>query len=623
MAAPGIFANRYEVVREIASGGMATVYLARDSKLNRLVALKVLSDALSADPAFVERFRLEAQAAANLNNPNIVAIYDWGQEHGTYFIVMEYVDGETLRHRLDTQKTIPPTQAADIAAEVAAGLAYADKHGVVHRDVKPGNVLITPGGQVKVTDFGIARAHGASDGLTKTGAVMGTATYFSPEQAQGLPVDGRSDVYSLGVVLYEMLTGTTPFKGDGPVAVAYKHVREPAEMPTQVNPTIPPQLESIVMTCLAKKPEDRYQSADDVRADLLRFRRGQSLTGPMTAQVATVADPTIAMAPATAGGLAGTDTIPEKKRNPWLWLVAGLLAALLIGGLILLLTQIGGGGSGSIDPKNVVGMQVADATRTLEGQGLKVKVTNRPNADHPAGVVVSQDPSHGTKVDKGSTVDLVVSSGVGNVTIPDVSGDDFATAQDTLVGDGFKVTQQTESSATVPKGVVTRTTPPAGTKVAKGSAVTVFVSGGPAQVTIPDVTRVDAVQATQILVQKGFQVTKTTQNSSTVPAGLVISTNPPAGTSAAPGSTVQLIVSDGPAQLQVPNVIGMTQSAATSALTNLGLNVTVVQVPSQPQNNGLVISQSPTGGTSVNKGATVQITVGTGQSPTSTTSSTT
>ncbi|HEY7439769.1 MAG TPA: Stk1 family PASTA domain-containing Ser/Thr kinase [Acidimicrobiia bacterium] len=622
MASPGIFANRYEVVREIASGGMATVYLARDSKLNRLVALKVLSDALSADPAFVERFRLEAQAAANLNNPNIVAIYDWGQEHGTYFIVMEYVDGETLRHRLDTQRTIPPTQAADIAAEVAAGLAYADKHGVVHRDVKPGNVLITPGGQVKVTDFGIARAHGASDGLTKTGAVMGTATYFSPEQAQGLPVDGRSDVYSLGVVLYEMLTGTTPFKGDGPVAVAYKHVREPAEMPTQVNPAIPPQLERIVMTCLAKKPEERYQSADEVRADLLRFRRGQSLAGPMTAQVASVADPTIAMAPAAAGGLAADDEIPQKKRNPWLWLVAGLLAALLIGGLILLLTQLGGGGGGSIDPKNVVGMQVADATRTLEGQGLKVKVTNKPNADKPAGVVVSQDPSHGTKVDKGSTVDLVVSAGVGNVTIPDVSGDDFATAQDTLVGAGFKVTQQTETSATVPKGVVTRTAPPAGSKVGKGSAVTVFVSGGPAQVTIPDVTRVDAVQATQILVQKGFQVTKTTQNSSTVPAGLVISTNPPAGTSAAPGSTVQLIVSDGPAQLQVPNVVGMTQTAATNALTNLGLNVTVVQVPSQPQNNGLVISQSPTGGTSVNRGATVQITVGTGQSSTTTSSTT-
>src|SRR3954471_738918 len=246
-----IFSSRYEVVREIARGGMASVYLARDTKLDRAVAVKVLSEELSQDPAFVERFRLEAQAAANLNHPNIVSVYDWGQEQNTSFIVMEYVDGRTLRDLMRADRLVDPAQAADIGAEIAAALASANRNGVVHRDVKPGNVLITAAGQVRVTDFGIARADGASGGLTRTGAVMGTATYFSPEQAQGLPVDGRSDVYALGVVLYEMVCGVPPFTADSPVSVAYKHVREEPVLPTERNPDVPPDLEHIIVTALA------------------------------------------------------------------------------------------------------------------------------------------------------------------------------------------------------------------------------------------------------------------------------------------------------------------------------------------------------------------------------------
>ena len=230
---PTIFADRYEIVSEIAHGGMADVYLARDSKLDRPVALKVLSPELSRDPSFVERFRREAQSAAGLNHPNIVGIFDWGQEHGTSFIVMEYIDGQTLRDMIHREGPIAPGQIADIGSDIAAALSFAHSNGVVHRDVKPGNVLITTAGQVKVTDFGIARASGDNDGLTRTGAVMGTATYFSPEQAQGIGVDGRSDVYSLGVVLYEMATGDPPFTGDSPVSVAYKHVREPAVPPSR------------------------------------------------------------------------------------------------------------------------------------------------------------------------------------------------------------------------------------------------------------------------------------------------------------------------------------------------------------------------------------------------------
>src|SRR5882757_8646561 len=280
-----VFSSRYEIQREVAQGGMAEVYLARDQLLNRLVALKALFPEYAREPSFVERFRREAQAAANLNHPNIVAIYDWGQESGTYFIVMEYVEGRSLRDLIRSEGRLEAGQAADITAEIASALAFAHRSGVVHRDVKPGNVLLTRSGTVKVTDFGIARA-GASDGLTQTGSVMGTATYFSPEQAQGLPVDGRSDVYALGVVLYEMVTGVAPFTAESPVSVAYKHVRETAVLPTERNPDVPPDLEHIIVTALAKAPENRYQTADDMRADILRFRRGRPVVGAPGAVVA-------------------------------------------------------------------------------------------------------------------------------------------------------------------------------------------------------------------------------------------------------------------------------------------------------------------------------------------------
>src|SRR3954467_11260273 len=273
-----VFSDRYEIRRELAQGGMAEVYLAHDQLLDRPVALKALFPEYAREPSFVERFRREAQAAANLNHPNIVSIYDWGQESGTYFIVMEYVEGRSLRELIHSEGSLEPGQAADIAAEIASALAFAHRSGVVHRDVKPGNVLLTQTGTVKVTDFGIARA-GTSDGLTQTGSVMGTATYFSPEQAQGLPVDGRSDVYALGVVLYEMVTGVAPFTADSPVSVAYKHVREEPVPPTRIKPGIPGALDRIVLTAMTKDVALRYPSAAEMRADLLRFERGRPLVG--------------------------------------------------------------------------------------------------------------------------------------------------------------------------------------------------------------------------------------------------------------------------------------------------------------------------------------------------------
>lgn len=629
---PTVFADRYEIVSEIARGGMADVYLARDSKLDRPVALKVLSPELSRDPAFVERFRREAQSAAGLNHPNIVGIFDWGQEHGTSFIVMEYIDGQTLRDLIQREGTVAPGQVADIGSDIAAALSFAHQNGVVHRDVKPGNVLITTAGQVKVTDFGIARAGGANDGLTRTGAVMGTATYFSPEQAQGLPVDGRSDVYSLGVVLYEMATGQPPFTGDSPVSTAYKHVREPVVPPSKIVPSIPPELERVIITCLMKEPVDRYQSADDLRTDLLRFRRGQAVVGmPITAAVTTVPDATVVAGaavsgpPTTVAPIPLTDTAPPPKKKSKGPLIAVIVLLIALIGVIgyLLATQLGDDSSGAtIQVANVVNQPVGPARILLEAQGLEVTVDRRPNDTVDKGFVVRQDPSAGTKVGEGENVVLTVSDGAGSVKVPDVTGKTFEEAQTALEAKGLSASRQDEASDSVTLGDVTRTNPPPGATEDRGSVVQVFVSAGPAPVNVPNVAGQDQVDAAQTLTDAGFKFAKASQPSGSVPAGTVISTSPASGTAAPRGSVVTMNVSTGPEQVSVPNVIGQAQSDATTALTNAGLDVRVVQVPSSSSNMGKVITQSPTAGTEINKGAQVTITVGTGPSGSTTTSTT-
>ena len=363
-----VLSDRYRIVKHLARGGMADVYEAEDTLLNRSVAVKVLHANFASDQAFVARFRREAQAAANLSHPNIVAIFDWGQDEGTYFMVMELIRGRTLREIMRTEGAIMPRRAAEIAAEAAAALSIAHQHGVYHRDIKPGNIMITEDGAVKVTDFGIARALDDSEELTRTGAVIGTATYFSPEQAQGLPADERSDVYALGIVLYEMLAGKPPFTGESPVAVAYQHVSEHAVSPDQVNPEAPRELSAIAEHAIRKSPSDRYATADEFRSDLQRYLGGAEpiAAAAVVAAAATAMIPPPPQAPigyATASNTQSFEAPAEERSQASYWIAVGALIVVLVVGLFLLLRLLSGGEpvAATVEVPNLVGVAAEEA----------------------------------------------------------------------------------------------------------------------------------------------------------------------------------------------------------------------------------------------------------------------
>lgn len=559
-AGPTVFNDRYELHRKLAQGGMANVYLARDLLLDRPVAVKVLFPEHARDDAFVERFRREATAAANLNHPNVVAIYDWGQQHGTYYIVMEYVEGRPLSDIIRTEGPLHPDRAAEITADVAAALAFAHRNGVVHRDVKPGNILITGTGQVKVADFGIAQASSNADAtqnLTQAGAVMGTATYFSPEQAQGLPVDPRSDLYSLGCVLYEMLTARPPFSGDSPVAIAYKHVQEQPYPPSTVNPTVPAALEAVDMKLLQKDPADRYASAEDLRADLRRFLEGQPVLALGAAgAAATVAgvgaglsalgDATVAVpAAGPPTGAAPYVDEPARKRTG---LYVGLLVVLLllVAGILFFVGRNLGSTATQVEVPSVTGQSAEDATNLLQTAGFKVNTSTRQNDTVKEGEVFDQDPKGGVKANEGAVVTIVVSAGAGKVDVPNVVGKTQAQATSLLTNAGFvpQVVQQPDD--TIKAGEVISQSPAAGGQADKGSTVIITVSSGVAQVSVPSVAGDDLAGASATLGGAGFKVTSIQQSSTTVASGTVIGTNPSAGTQMAKGSTVQVIVSSGP-----------------------------------------------------------------------------
>ncbi|HNH37612.1 MAG TPA: Stk1 family PASTA domain-containing Ser/Thr kinase [Microthrixaceae bacterium] len=627
---PRVLGDRYEIHQRLARGGMAQVYLARDRSLDRPVAVKELVPEFATDPSFVERFRREAQAAANLSHPNIVGVYDWGTQDGTYFIVMEYVDGPSLSQVIRRDGPLHPRRAAELAGEVAAALGFAHSRGVVHRDVKPGNVLLTATGQSKVTDFGIARALSSpDDDLTQAGSVMGTATYFSPEQAQGLPVDPRSDLYSLGVVLYEMVTGRPPFSGDTPLAIAYKHVQDQPAPPSTIVPEVPRGLEAIIMKLLQKRPDDRYPSAEALRADLNRYLDGdltaaeRALTGTAAGVAASgvaaagVAAAATTVQPAVDPGTVqpiedvdgGPDDAPKSRTGLFVGVIAVLLA-ILAGLLFWFASSLR---SDTVAVPALIGLPRAAAQKLLDDAGLEAKFTEEPNATVAAGLVISQDPAAKTDVDKGSTVEVVVSTGVERVEVPDVVGKPRAEAEAALTAAGLKVTVNEVESEEAATGTVIAQNPAARTEVDRDSMVTLDVAKSPGEETVPDVAGQNLQNAQAQLRAAGFKIAATKEAASaTVASGLVISTDPAGGTTAKKGAAVTITVSTGVEQVSVPNVVGQTETNATNTLQGRGFNVdtSTKTVPAGDSDIGRVISQDPTSGKQADKGSTVKIVVG-------------
>lgn len=593
-----IFGNRYKIIDKLGSGGMAEVYRAEDTILNRIVAIKVLHSQFATQRDFVERLRREAQSAANLNHPNIVSIHDWGSEENNYFIVMEYIEGKTLKEIIEAEAPLAPERAINIAIKVCSALEFAHKREIIHRDVKPQNIVITPEGEIKVTDFGIARA-GAATPMTQTGSIMGTAQYISPEQAQGRIVQRTSDIYSLGVVLYEMLTGRPPFSGENPVSIAFKQVHEQPIPPRKINPNIPESLERVILRALAKNPADRYQSALQMQADLNLCSRGGEVS------------------PLPPGLFASEETVvlvPKRKKRKRIkipmtpWVILALLVPLVAA--LAYAFASGLNFSGSAVTPNLEGKSLPDARQILRGVGIRLEIGERAfSSAVKSGLIMEQEPAPGLKTRKGSSVRVTVSKGPELIAVPDVVNETSEEASFILGQASLEIGEiQREFSDTVPQGTVISQSPRAGKKVSKNTEVNLVVSKGEEIISVPDLLGKLLNEATVELEQLGLQVDKSREYSEDVEKDRIIRQSPQPGTEIKKGVTVSLVVSRGPEMVKVPEVRESAEPEAIESITKAGLSPDVQYIKGGEK--GKVVEQYPAAGTEVKKGSSVTIYVG-------------
>ena len=652
-------AGRYEVRSLIGRGGMAEVHLGFDTRLSRVVAIKMLRRDLALDSIFQARFRREAQSAASLNHPNIVAVYDTGEEIvsdatnrslAIPYIVMEYVEGHTVKELISDGTAVPINEAIEIVSGVLSALQYSHANHLVHRDIKPGNIMLTPEGKVKVMDFGIARALTDSQAtMTQTNAVVGTAQYLSPEQARGETVDERSDLYSTGVVLFELLTGRPPFKGDSAVAVAYQHVEQIPPTPSSILSDIPDSLDRVVLKALAKNRDDRYRSAAEMLSDLQRVARGMDVGAPPADSWATEVLPSAGLVGARAAVPAATSTVSApaagasststslpavgsdgdaaskaataRKRRTAIIMTLVVIALLLIGGSVWALSRSAATPE-AVSVPNVVGLSQADAKSQIEAAGLEWELNPEKVASDTVDkdAVASTDPAGGAQAEKGSTVRVTISSGPDSVTLPDnlvgMSPDEARQAVEAL-GLKWEVNSSKVASDTVAEGKVAQTNPSPGSKVKAGQTITAYLSSGSDQVEVPDLVGMSQDQARSALKAVGLELGNVTTVDSDKDKDRIVSQDPETGSKVKKGTTIAVSISTGKAaQVEIPTVVGISREDAEAQLKALGLTVTVEEV-SGSQPSGQVTAVEPGEGSKVDKNSTVKLKVSKGSaSPT-------
>ncbi len=612
--------GRYHVIDRIAAGGMGEVYRARDAVLERPVAIKVLHRSLAGDAGFIERFRREARAAASLNHQNIVAVHDWGSVDGIYYMVMEYVAGLSVRQIVNAEGLLAPAQAADVLDQTLAALQHAHRQGIVHRDVKPENLIVTRDGIVKVADFGLARAF-ADAQITEAGHVTGTVQYLAPEQLLGEPADPRTDLYALGVVAIELLTGRLPFTGETPMAIAYKHLHEPMPRPSSFNPAVPVSLDGWVASVTEKQRELRPESAAEARRDLEAETRTLPEAPPLASLVPPEVIPEVTVIPtgvdvtsvtAPASDPAETITIPGRAiGGPQRRRKRGRFAL----GIVFALVVIGAAAWGAwtylipheVDVPKVVGLPVEQAQAQLDDAGLVVRMAEgRYSTKVPAGSVLKVQPAEGTTLERGDRVTLVPSLGPPPVPVPNVVGLPLAEAKDALREVHLQVGEVTKAfNERFEVDQVVRQSVEAKEDAPQGSAIDLVVSKGPTPVAVEKVVGLQQDEAVAVLESQGFVVDVQEEFSDRVDKGTVISQTPEKGTDLQPGKTVTIVVSKGPPEFPMPSVVGMERDAAVAKLRSLGLLVDVSIVPGHSGTR--VVFQEPASGTTVRAGDLVHI----------------